>query len=112
MPPTSRRDFLGAAALTVPALAHSRVVFGAETPSGIAAEIQKRHAEGVQRLQEWIRQPAIAAENRGMEQGCATMIRLAQEAGFQSAVKVPTDGHPGVFATLDAGAPRTLGLYY
>ena len=26
--------------------------------------------------------------------------------------KVPTDGHPGVFATLDAGAPRTVGIYF
>ena len=25
---------------------------------------------------------------------------------------MPTDGHPGVFAILDAGAPKTLGLYY
>src|SRR5204863_51710 len=26
--------------------------------------------------------------------------------------KVPTDGQPGIFATLDAGAPKTLGLYF
>src|SRR5207247_6887395 len=26
--------------------------------------------------------------------------------------KIPTDGQPGSFATLDAGAPRTLGLYF
>ena len=26
--------------------------------------------------------------------------------------KIPTDGQPGIFATLDAGAPRTLGLYF
>src|SRR6202040_2371060 len=26
--------------------------------------------------------------------------------------KVPTDGSPGVFATLDAGAPRTVGVYF
>ena len=39
-------------------------------------------------------------------------MRLAREAGFESVAKVPTDGHPGVFATLDAGAPRTVGLYF
>jgi acetylornithine deacetylase/succinyl-diaminopimelate desuccinylase-like protein len=111
MPTTSRRDFLGAA-LTVPALAHSRFALGAETPSGIPAEVQKRHDEGLQRLRDWIKQPAIAAENRGMEEGCNTMIRLAREAGFQTAARVPTDGHPSVFATLDAGAPRTVGLYF
>ena len=26
--------------------------------------------------------------------------------------KAPTDGHPGVFATLDAGAARTIGIYF
>src|SRR3546814_3746283 len=25
---------------------------------------------------------------------------------------VPTDGHPGVFGTIDVGAPRTLGIYF
>jgi acetylornithine deacetylase/succinyl-diaminopimelate desuccinylase-like protein len=40
------------------------------------------------------------------------MIRLARDAGFQSVTRVPTDGQPGVFATLDAGAPRTVGLYF
>ena len=27
-------------------------------------------------------------------------------------MRVPTDGHPGVFATLDAGAKRTVGVYF
>jgi acetylornithine deacetylase/succinyl-diaminopimelate desuccinylase-like protein len=26
--------------------------------------------------------------------------------------KVPSDGQPGIFATLDAGAPRTVGIYF
>ena len=65
-----------------------------------------------QRLQEWVKQPSIAAENRGMAEGCELMMRLAREAGFQSVTRVPTDGQPGVFATLDAGAPRTVGLYF
>jgi acetylornithine deacetylase/succinyl-diaminopimelate desuccinylase-like protein len=40
------------------------------------------------------------------------MMRMAREAGFQTAKRIDTDGHPGVFATLDAGAPRTFGLYF
>jgi len=78
----------------------------------IRAEIAKRHDEGVKRLQDWVRQPAIAAENRAMGEGCDTMMRLAREAGFANVTRVDTDGHPGVFATLDAGAPRTIGLYF
>src|SRR5579859_3558075 len=72
------------------------------------AEIAKRHDESVQRLRDWIRQPAIAAENRGMNEGCDLMIRMLRDAGFDTATKVPTGGHPGVFATLDAGAPKTI----
>src|SRR6185369_7297006 len=44
--------------------------------------------------------------------GCDLMIQLLREAGFQQVTRIPTDGQPGVFATLDAGAPRTLGLYF
>ena len=78
----------------------------------VLAQVEKRHEEAVRRLQEWIRQPSIAAENRGMNEGCELMIRLLKDAGFGRAEKVPTDGQPGVFATLDAGAPRTLALYF
>jgi acetylornithine deacetylase/succinyl-diaminopimelate desuccinylase-like protein len=112
MSPFSRRRFLGAAAMTVPALAHPRLVRGADTPSDIQGEIAKRHDEGVRRLQDWVRQPSIAAEKRGMEEGCRMMMQLARDAGFQQVARVPTDGEPSVFATLDAGAPRTIGLYF
>ena len=76
------------------------------------AQVASRHVEAVQRLQNWIRQPAIAAENRGMNEGCELMMRMLRDAGFDQVAKVPTDGHPGVFATLDAGAPKTVGIYF
>jgi acetylornithine deacetylase/succinyl-diaminopimelate desuccinylase-like protein len=79
---------------------------------GIASEIEKRHDESVKRLQEWVKHPALAAEDRGMDEGCERMIKMAREAGFQTATRVDTDGHPGVFATLDAGAPKTVALYF
>lgn len=78
----------------------------------IQSEIDKRHDEAIHRLQDWIRQPSIAAENRGMTEGCDHMMRLLREAGFDKVTKVPTDGQPGVFATLDAGAPKTIGIYF
>ncbi len=40
------------------------------------------------------------------------MMRLLRDAGFGHVEKIPTDGHPGVFATLDAGAPKTVGIYF
>jgi acetylornithine deacetylase/succinyl-diaminopimelate desuccinylase-like protein len=112
MPPHSRRDFLGAAATSMAALATPRLARADDALAAVQAEIEKRHGEGVQRLQEWVRQPSIAAENRGMTEGCDLMMRLARDAGFQTVTRVPTDGQPGVFATLDAGAPRTVGLYF
>jgi len=78
----------------------------------IQSEIEKRHDESVGRFREWVRHPALAAENRGMDEGCDLMMRLARDAGFQKASRIDTDGHPGVFATLDAGAAQTVALYF
>jgi acetylornithine deacetylase/succinyl-diaminopimelate desuccinylase-like protein len=78
----------------------------------IQAEIEKRHDESVKRLQEWVKHPALAAEDRGMDEGCDRMMKMARDAGFQKAERVDTDGHPGVFATLDAGAAKTVALYF
>jgi len=78
----------------------------------IKTEITKRHDEAVKRLQDWIKQVSIAAENRGYPEGAEYMAQLARDAGFQQATVVTTDGKPGVFATLDAGAPKTVGLYF
>lgn len=78
----------------------------------IRAAADKGFNASVKRIQEWIRLPSIAAENRDMEMGVQYMMTLAKEAGFQSVEKIPTDGHPGVFATLDAGADRWMGIYF
>ena len=78
----------------------------------IQSEIEKRHDESVSRLQEWVKHPAVAAEDRGMDEGCDLMMRMARHAGFQKATRIDTDGHPGVLATLDAGAAKTVALYF
>ncbi|HEV8432591.1 MAG TPA: M20/M25/M40 family metallo-hydrolase [Thermoanaerobaculia bacterium] len=78
----------------------------------IRAEVTKRHDEAVKRLQDWIAHPSIAAENRNYPGGAEYMAQLARDAGFQQATVLNTDGKPGVFATLDAGAKKTVGLYF
>jgi len=78
----------------------------------IMAQVERRHDEAVQRLQTWIRQPSIAAENRGMNEGCELTMQMLRDAGFGQVTRIPSDGQPGIFATLDAGAPRTLGVYF
>src|SRR5213079_453828 len=88
-----------------------RVFSGENDLATIKAEIAKRHEEAVKRLQDWIGQVSIAAENCGYPEGAEYMAKLARDAGFQQATVINTDGKPGVFATLDAGAPKTVGLY-
>src|SRR5213595_2807266 len=89
-----------------------RVFSGENDLATIKAEIAKRHEEAVKRLQDWIGQVSIAAENRGYPEGAQYMAKLVRDAGFQQATVINTDGKPGVFATLDAGAPKTVGLYF
>ncbi|MEZ5499629.1 MAG: M20/M25/M40 family metallo-hydrolase [Steroidobacteraceae bacterium] len=78
----------------------------------IRTTIAAQHDEGVKRLQEWIALPSIAAEDRGFPDGPEYMAQMLKDAGFQQVSIVSTDGKPGVFATLDAGAPKTVGLYF
>jgi acetylornithine deacetylase/succinyl-diaminopimelate desuccinylase-like protein len=80
--------------------------------AAVHAQIAPNHDRALKRLQDWIRVPAIAAEDRGFPEGADHMAKLLKEVGFQTAVRIETTGKPGVFATLDAGAAKTVGLYF
>ncbi len=86
----------------------------AETPGReqLKTAVAARHDTTVKALRDWIALPTIAAEKRNVNEGAEYMRRLALDAGFQQAKIVPSGGVPGVFATLDAGAPVTLGVYF
>ena len=79
-------------------------------------DIRKAAEEGrdasIKRIQDWIALPSIAAEDLNMPEGAQYMHDLALAAGFDKAEIVPTDGHPGVWATMDNGADRTLAIYF
>ncbi len=75
-------------------------------------ELARSHDANIKRLQDWIAQPSIAAEQRNVEGGAPLLAAMLKDAGFQRAEVVPTRGMPGVFATLDAGAKRTVALYF
>jgi acetylornithine deacetylase/succinyl-diaminopimelate desuccinylase-like protein len=109
----NRREFVAGAAATATVMGLPRPGSpGGADLEAVFREIPKRHDESVARLQTWIRQPSIAAENRGVAEGCALTMSLLKDAGFQSVARVPTDGQPGIFATLDAGARKTVGVYF
>ncbi|WP_245156342.1 M20/M25/M40 family metallo-hydrolase [Agrilutibacter solisilvae] len=80
--------------------------------AAIRDQVTRQHDVSIKRLQDWIALPSIAAENLNSRQGAEYMARLAREAGFQKVEILDTDGKPGVFATLDAGAAKTVGLYF
>ena len=102
----------------IPLALASSSLLGCASPSyasdlpAIRREVTKRHDEALKRLQDWIALPSIAAENRGFPEGAQHMAELLREAGFQQATVLETQGKPGVFATLDAGAAQTVGLYF
>jgi acetylornithine deacetylase/succinyl-diaminopimelate desuccinylase-like protein len=98
--------------ITALAFAAHYSIAATDDHADIKAEIAKRHDEAVQRLHDWIAQISIAAENRGYPEGAEYMAKLARDAGFQKADVITTDGKPGVFAMLDASAPKTVGLYF
>jgi len=100
------------AACAAAALSVGAIGGAAAASADIRQEIARRHDEAVRRLQDWIALPSIAAENRAFPDGVDYMAKLARDAGFQQVTVVATDGKPGVFATLDAGAAKTVGLYF
>ena len=102
------------AVLVAGLLASVATPVSAETPNRaeLVSKVKANHAANLKRLQDWIALPTIAAEKRGTPQGAEHMRQLLLDAGFQQAKIVPTTGVPGVFATLDAGAPTTLGIYF
>ena len=113
----SRRDFVGGAAAGAALAAAPTIAWAASAgtdhdKAAVLAQIPKMHAANVQRLQEWIALPSIAAENRNYPQGPEYMARLARDAGFTGVTLVPTSGKPGVFGRIDAGAKTTVGIYF
>jgi acetylornithine deacetylase/succinyl-diaminopimelate desuccinylase-like protein len=103
-----------AAALLLTGLATAPRAPAAEADelAAIRKEVERQHDAAIRRLQAWIALPSIAAENLNVREGAEHMARLAREAGFQHVEIVETGGKPGVFARLDAGAPKTVGLYF
>jgi len=80
--------------------------------AAIERTVTTQHDASLKRLQDWIALPSIAAEDLNSREGAEYMATLAREAGFQKVQILDTDGKPGVFATLDAGAEKTVGLYF
>lgn len=110
--PIDRRTLLVGVTAGAALLAPGAALAQGRDTAPVRAAVAAAHGDTVKRLQQWIADPTIAAEGRNIDGGAETMMRLARDAGFQKVEKVPTAGVPGVFATLDAGARRTVGIYF
>jgi acetylornithine deacetylase/succinyl-diaminopimelate desuccinylase-like protein len=107
----SRRRLLQGAAAAA-ALAPFSALAAAGDMDAVRKAVEGDHDANLKRLRDWIALPAIAAENRNVEDGCRQMMELAKEAGFTNVQRVATDGIPGVFGVMDNGASHWLGLYF
>jgi acetylornithine deacetylase/succinyl-diaminopimelate desuccinylase-like protein len=113
----NRREFVqgavaGVALTAAPGSAMAAFAADDADKQAVLQQIPKMHTENVKRLQEWIALPSIAAENRNFPQGPEYMAKLARDAGFTDVKLIPTDGKPGVFGKIDAGARTTVGIYF
>ncbi|MCL6684774.1 M20/M25/M40 family metallo-hydrolase [Sphingomonas alba] len=97
-----------AAVLSTPVVAAP----SAKDRAALSGAVKAAHATSVKRLQNWIALPTIANMGINHKEGAEYMRQLALDAGFQQAKVITTDGVPGVFATLDAGAPTTMAIYF
>ena len=80
----NRRELLHGAAASAAALAWpARASAAGSALDPVLARIEGQHAESVKRLQDWIRLPSIAAENRGVGEGCDFLIGDAQGRGIR-----------------------------
>jgi len=73
--------------------------------------VDKHYEEHLGKLQQFVRQPSISAENRGIRE-CAQLVkRYLTDLGCKDARLVETSGHPVVYGTYDAGADKTIIIY-
>src|SRR5947207_1839694 len=112
MKPNLQKVLIAFVVASISLVLSSQLYAGGEDLADVRSEITKRHDEAVKRLRDWIALPSIAAEDRNYPAGAEYMAQLARDAGFQKTVVINTDGKPGVFATLDAGAAKTVGVYF
>ena len=67
-----------------------------------------RHVRRIQRL---VKEPSSSIERVGVRECAGLLARMHAEVGLSECDVVETGGLPGVWASYDAGAARTLAVY-
>ncbi len=74
-------------------------------------DIAAHRDEHLARIREYVRQPSVSATGQGIPETAELLAGYYRRLGCREVEIVPTDGHPGVFAYYDAGAPKTIVNY-
>ncbi len=73
-------------------------------------QVRKDYETHVERLQRYIRQPSVSAENRGLEEMASLVAGEINELGGVGRV-VPGKDFPIVYGRFDVGAARTMVMH-
>lgn len=73
--------------------------------------IEAHKQEHIAKVQEFLRQPSISAESVGIRECAELLASYYRALGCQEVTLIETDGHPGVWACYDAGAPKSFVNY-
>ncbi len=74
------------------------------------AHLERHFDAHLDRVRQYVRQPSISGEGRGMDEMAALVAGSIREVGGRVDI-VPTPGWPVVHGSIDAGAPKTLLIY-
>lgn len=120
----SRKEFLKLSAGTLAATAAGGFFSFLDAPAGFAEDIlhseriRKVHdhivenkARHIARVQEYLRQPSVSSWGLGIRECAELLMSYFKRLGCKEVELVKTDGHPGVWAWYDAGAPKTIAYY-
>lgn len=76
----------------------------------IYAYIDKNYDSHLAKIQEFVRQKSISAQDIGMRECASLLAGYIRELGAKTEL-AETDGYPVVFGKYDIGAPRTILIY-
>jgi acetylornithine deacetylase/succinyl-diaminopimelate desuccinylase-like protein len=76
--------------------------------------IAKHREEHIARVQRDLRQPSISSWNKGVKEMADLMVQSFKQLGCKEVQLVPTSKPqwPGILAHYDAGAPKTIVVYF
>ncbi len=86
-------------------------VLHSERTRKIHDHIAKNKAQHIARVQEYLRQPSVSSWSLGIKECAELLMSYFKRLGCQEVELVKTEGHPGVWAYYDAGAPKTISYY-